>query len=76
MANVKVYSRSNVSGNPFLWQPLPNRVSKNIPISELGKENICDNNNDFKTTYMTKRIWIAQTGVWSSPPYVQCNYVE
>lgn len=78
MAKPSVYSRSNVVGDPYLWRPSPNNFQKTreVPVEELTKELTCDGVNDFITTYVAKRIWIAQTGMWSAPLYVQCFYVE
>ena len=78
MAKSRVFSRSNVVGNPYLWRPnLSNKNHlKEIPIGLVGTELTCDGINDFKTTYMTKRVWVAETGMWSAPLYVLCNYVE
>ena len=79
MANIRVYSRSNVSGDPYLWRPTPNQPNKEVPqtnIAEKTSESGCDGVNDFVTTYVAKRIWITQTGIWLAPLYVQCNYVE
>jgi hypothetical protein len=76
MANVKVYSQSNVAGNPSIWRPKPNNIPKNIKVKELGAEAVCDGVNDFRTTYMVKRVWDAQLGVMTAPVYVTCNYVE
>ena len=76
MANIKVYSRSNVTGTPSLWRPLPNNFQKDITIGQLGAELVCDDQNDFQTTYMTNRIWNPAISAIISPPYVQCDYVE
>lgn len=79
MANIKVYSRSNVAGDPYLWRPPSNMQKKEVPTAEIGvpsSENTCDGVNDYLTTYVTKRIWVAQTGVWLAPLYVQCFYVQ
>lgn len=76
MGNVKVYSRSNVAGNPSLWRPLPNNFQKDIPLGALGRELTCDNENDYITTYTSVRTWNATLGIMVSPPYVECDYVE
>lgn len=79
MANIRVYSRSNVSGNPYLWRPEPNQPQKEVPLADLSNRSAqqgCNGENDFQTTYVAKRIWVTQTGVWLAPLYVQCNYVE
>lgn len=77
MANIRVFSRSNVTGNPYLWRPTPSNYNQKTPAAgTLTQELTCDSVNDFKTTYVTKRIWIVQSGSWSAPLYVKCNYVE
>jgi hypothetical protein len=79
MANIRVYSRSNVSGNPYLWRPQANIPNKEIPLTDIAEKSAqsgCDGINDYVTTYVSKRIWVAQTGIWLSPLYVQCSYVE
>ena len=76
MAQVKVYSRSNVTGNPYLWRPQTNIFKKEHPAGELGAELICDNENDFRTTYMVKRVWDNVAGVMTAPVYVVCDYVQ
>jgi hypothetical protein len=74
---INTYSRSNVAGDPYLWRPTSSdyRKIQEIPLAKLTSEHACDNVNDFETTYVSKRIWIAQTGTWLAPPYVQCEYV-
>jgi hypothetical protein len=76
--DIRVYSRSNVSGDPYLWRPSPNMQKKEIPLEKLGEQTTayCDGVNDFLTTYVAKRIWVTQTGIWLAPLYVQCFYVE
>ena len=78
MANTQVFSQSNVTGNPFLWMPSGNLVPKELPLENLGYTTglVCNDVNDFITTYMTKRIWLTESGIWLAPPYVQCAYVE
>lgn len=78
MAKITVYSRSNVTGNPYLWRPNGNIVKKDkeVPLKELNKEHYCDGVNDFLTTYVSKRVWVVQSGSWEAPLYVQCYYVE
>lgn len=77
MSNVRIYSRSNVAGNPYLWRPTGNISKKSIPSDVTSRGGAtCDDINDFITTYVVKRIWITLSGVWSQPPYVQCAYVE
>jgi hypothetical protein len=80
MANpdIRVFSRSNVAGSPYLWRPVPGTMQKKtkVPVEELVKEHTCDGINDFETTYVTNRIWIPSTGSWTAPLYVQCFYVE
>lgn len=76
MANNNVYSRSNVRGSASMWTPLPNTFDKHISIVDLGNELVCDGINDFKTTYMEKRIWNPQKNIMTAPLYTDCNYVE
>jgi hypothetical protein len=78
MGTIKVYSRSNVSGNPYLWRPAANVSHKETPVENMAvtTTTTCDGVNDFVTTYVAKRIWVTQTGVWLAPLYVQCAYVE
>ena len=80
MANrngIRTYSQSNVTGDPYLWRPSASdyRKIQEVPLEQLANERICDGVNDFKTTYVAKRIWVVQTGVWMAPLYVQCDYV-
>lgn len=77
MGNIQVFSRSTTTGNPYLWRPTGgNNFTKDVPIAELGIERICNKENDFITTYVNKRIWVATIGAWSAPPYVECDYVQ
>jgi len=78
MGTIKVYSRSNVSGNPYLWRPAANVSHKEVPTEKMANTTTttCDGVNDFTTTYVAKRIWVTQTGIWLAPLYVQCAYVE
>jgi len=78
MANKKVFSQSNVTGNPFLWLPSGNISPKELPLENLGYTTglVCDGVNDFITTYMAKRVWITEDGIWLAPLYVDCSYVE
>lgn len=78
MGTVKVYSRSNVSGSPYLWRPTAKITQKEISTETIAESttSLCDGINDFATTYVAKRIWVTQTGIWKAPLYVQCNYVE
>jgi hypothetical protein len=78
MANPKVFSQSNVTGNPFLWLPSGSIFKKELSAGNLDYAYgvVCNDVNDFITTYMTKRVWITESGIWLAPPYVQCAYVE
>lgn len=74
---ISTYSQSNIGGDPYLWRPSPAdyRKIQEVPLQQLASERTCDGVNDFETTYVSKRIWVVQTGVWLAPLYVQCDYV-
>lgn len=78
MTNIRTFSRSNVVGDPYLWRPNANILKKTATSEGLGinKSADCDGVNDFITTYVAKRIWVAESGIWLAPLYVQCDYVE